>query len=104
MEITIKKEHKNSLLGRTDFSARVAHQGATPTRQELREALAKHQKKDLALVIVRRIETEFGNQVSLVEASAYTDVAHLEKFEPAHLRKRHGETGDAPDAKPEGGA
>ncbi len=91
MDISIIKENELPLLGRRDVTARVAFQGATPGRAQLRGALAHKLNTKEPLVIVRRIATSFGEQASVVEASAYKDAASLDRFEQAHIRKRHGE-------------
>jgi len=90
MELSIVKEQDLPLLGRRDVVARVAFQGATPGRAKLRAALAKQFSTKDDLIMVRRIGTVFGDQVSLVEASVYRDDASLVAFEQAHIRKRHG--------------
>lgn len=90
MDVTIQKEQEMPLLARRDIVVRVAHQGATPSRADLRGTVAKAAKADAAHVVVRRITTEFGGQASTIEASVYKDPKALEQFEPAHIRKRHG--------------
>jgi small subunit ribosomal protein S24e len=102
MDIAIVKEQDMPLLGRRDVTARIAFQGATPGRAQLRGALAHKLHTKEALVVVRSISTTFGGQASTVEVSAYKDDAHLARFELEHIRKRHGEI--AAEEKKEGDA
>lgn len=90
MDVTIQHKEEKPLLKRTDYTARVAYEGATPQRQALRDKIASAVKAPADHVAVRRVTTEFGNQAALVEASVYADAASLETFEPRHIKKRHG--------------
>lgn len=100
MELTIQKEQDMPLLSRKDLTVRVAHEKATPSRTSLRGEVAKAAKADAKRVVVRRISTEFGGQASIVEASVYKDAAALERFEPEHIRKRHGAEEKPEEAAP----
>ena len=90
MEVTIQHKEEKPLLHRTDVRARVAYEGATPQRTQLRDKLESELKTTAKNVIVRRIATEFGNQAVVVEASVYKDEQALEQYEPGHMKKRHG--------------
>jgi small subunit ribosomal protein S24e len=90
MDVNIKSKTEKPLLSRTDVQARVAYEGATPKREALRDSLASALKKPADQVIVRRITTEFGKQAVQVEASVYESKEMIEKFEPQHMKKRHG--------------
>jgi ribosomal protein S24E len=90
MDVTIQHKEEKPLLHRTDARVRVAYEGATPTRAKLRETIAGAMKQPADHLVVRQITTEFGKQAAIVTASVYKDVASLEQFEPAHMKKRHG--------------
>lgn len=90
MDVNIQHKEEKPLLHRTDVRVRVAYEGATPQRMQLRDTVASAVKAEAGNVIIRRISTEFGKQAALVEASVYKDAAALERFEPGHMQKRHG--------------
>jgi len=77
MDVTIQHKEEKPLLKRTDYTARVAYEGATPQRQALRDKIASAVKAP-------------ADHVATVEASVYADAASLENFEPRHIKKRHG--------------
>jgi ribosomal protein S24E len=103
MDISIIKEQELPLLGRRDVSVRIAFEGATPGRAVIRSALGKKLHGKEELVVVRRINTSFGEQVAIIEASVYKDDAHLTRYELEYVRKRHGslEAAAAPAAEGE---
>jgi len=90
MEITVKSQEKKPLLKRTEVLARVAYQGATPSRKDLRGSLAKSLKADEKLVVIREILTNYGDQVANVKVFVYEDEASLKLLESAAIMKRHG--------------
>lgn len=96
MELTIQAEEKKDVLGRTDYSVRVFHEGATPSRSKVADALAKELKAKPGLLVIRRIGGVFGQSASMVEASVYKDGENLKRFEPAYMEKRQ-----ASEEKPE---
>lgn len=90
MDVNVQHKEEKPLLHRTDVRARVAYEGATPQRAQLRDKLAHELKAQAPHVIVRRVTTEFGKQAVIVEASVYKTAEALELFEPKHMKKRHG--------------
>jgi ribosomal protein S24E len=90
MDVNIQKKTERALLKRTDVTARVAYEGATPQRQALKDKLAAALKQPVEKLVIRQITTEFGKQAAIVEASVYDSVESLEQFEPRHMKKRHG--------------
>jgi len=91
MEIEIKSKEPKPLLKRTEVIGRIAFQGATPTKKETVAAIAKAMKAKQELVIVRRIETAYGDQSGRVLAYVYDDKATLDKLEHEYVKKKHGE-------------
>jgi small subunit ribosomal protein S24e len=90
-ELRVVSERFNKLIRRLEVEAVVTHQGmSTPSRRELIEVLSKLYSKSPELVIVRKIESEYGVGVSRVYAYIYEDPDRLKSFEPKHILKRHG--------------
>ena len=90
MEVTIQHKEERPLLKRTDYTLRVAYEGATPQRNTLRGSVAGTVNAPAENVVIRTITTAFGRQTVLVEASVYADATTLEQLEPYHVKKRHG--------------
>jgi len=91
MELQIQKKEERPLLKRTDVVARIAFQGATPSKKEAIKALTKALNAKQELVIVREIKTAFGDQTALIFGSVYQDKETLEKLEIEALRKKHAD-------------
>ncbi len=90
MEIQIVSKDAKPLLSRTEVAARIAFQGATPTRKEVIKALAKALGEKEDLIILRRIDTAFGSQSGKVLGYVYNDRKALETLEHESVLKKHG--------------
>ncbi|MBU1111629.1 MAG: hypothetical protein ABIG93_00570 [archaeon] len=90
MQVTIKNKEENKLLKRTEISGELQFESTTPSNKELTEALAKELKKDLSLVVVKNVYTEFSQRKATFNAVVYADAEAKEKFEMStkHLRKQ----------------
>jgi ribosomal protein S24E len=88
MEIIDRKE--NSILNRVEISWQWRHVGAaTPTRIEIVDAVVKMEPgatKDR--VLVKSVNTRFGQPLTTGNAYVYGDIADLEK-EPKYILARH---------------
>ncbi len=90
-ELRVVSERHNSLVHRLEVEAVVGHQGAsTPSRKSVAEALARLYSRSPDLVVIRKIETEYGVGLSKVYAHIYDDPERLRSFEPRHLLRRQG--------------
>jgi len=92
MDITIQHKEEKPLLHRTDFTARVAYEGATPQRAALKDSVAHTLKQTADHLVIRKVKTEFGKQAAIVSGSYYKDTKMLETFEPRHMKVRHSMT------------
>ena len=100
VEIKIKKE--NSLLKRLELIGSLEFEGVTPSNAQLAEVLAKETKKDINLVVLKSIYTDFGHQKGTFSAFVYDDTEALSKTEKMtkHLKKKAEESAKtAADAK-----
>ncbi len=91
MELKLVTYRYNPLLERKEVYFEVDHsdKGSTPTRLEVRKALAEHFGVELDRVIVRKLETMTGTMVARGEAHIY-DTAEMARFvEPEHILKRN---------------
>lgn len=95
MEIVDRKE--NPILNRVELSWEWRHAGApTPTRAQIVEAVVKMEPgatKDL--VLVKHVNTRFGQPLTTGDAFVYGDRVDLEK-EPKYILERHANMAPAP--------
>lgn len=90
-ELRVVSEKYNSLVRRFEVEVVVVHQGMpTPSRKSLAEVLGRVYSRSPDLVIVRKIESEYGAGLSRVYAHIYDSSERLKSFEPEHILKRHG--------------
>ncbi len=89
MNVDIKSTVENKLLDRKEVEAEVSYTGATPGRDDLRQAICGKIGANPELVVLREIRTGHGRQSALVVAHAYSSKESLEKVEPEHMRKRY---------------
>jgi len=91
MEIKILSEKENLLLKRREVYFQVEHTqtGSTPSRQEIRKALAEALKKDPNLVFVRKFKTETGMHMALGTANIYDLAEQAKHVEPEYIVKRN---------------
>ncbi|MCD6348062.1 MAG: 30S ribosomal protein S24e [Candidatus Korarchaeota archaeon] len=89
MELEVIKRRENPLLQREEIIARVRFRGGTPSRKEIREAIAKEIGKPIGNLFIRRIVTEYGKEEAKVYAMAYNSRAFALLIEPDHIIKRN---------------
>ncbi len=86
---------ENRLLGRREVLVEATHpKASTPTRQAVREWVAKQLGVDVVNVFVRRIRTEYGVGRSVAEIHVYGDSKLARALEPLYILARNlGEEG-----------
>ncbi|RLF49503.1 MAG: 30S ribosomal protein S24e [Thermoplasmata archaeon] len=91
MEIEVVSERNNPLLRRVELRIRVEHKGKkTPTRDEVREAIAKIKKVQKDRVIVDYLHSEFGWGVSRGYVKIYDTKKDALEIEEEHILIRNG--------------
>ncbi|HEX9709379.1 MAG TPA: 30S ribosomal protein S24e [Candidatus Thermoplasmatota archaeon] len=99
MSYEVTGRHENLLLARVELEVVVLHdQKPTPTREDVRKAVAESESTKPALVIVKRMEPEFGMGRTRGWVHVYKDAEGLRRMEPHHLLVRHGLEEAQPDA------
>lgn len=98
MELKIISEKNNPLLKRREVQFQVEHTqtGGSPSRMEIRNALANILKIDQNLVFVKKVETKTGTHMALGLANAYDSFEQAKFIEPEYIVKRN-----IPSEKPE---
>jgi len=91
MKVTITQQQYNPLLKRKEIAFEVDHKQTrgTPTRLEVRNALAEMLKAKPEVVCVKRIETKTGTMIAIGEANAYDTVEQASLIEPKYIIERN---------------
>lgn len=89
MKFEVLKEENIPLLSRKRIIGNIEFSGPTPSRDQLREAIAVRAKADKELVIIKKIDTVYGAVKAKVTAHVYKNKEDIPKIEPAHIVKRH---------------
>lgn len=91
MDVRIIQQRYNVLLKRKEVTFQVNHKktGGTPTRLEIRDALAKLLKAKRDVVYVKRVETKTGTMTAIGEANAYDSLEQAKSVEPEYIIARN---------------
>lgn len=91
MDIQVTKEREMPLLSRKRYTMELGFKGATPSRKQIRDAIALKTKADAGLVVVKHIYNRFGSEKAKVIANVYTSKDDMEKYEVKKLLEKHAE-------------
>jgi len=91
MDITINKEREMPLLSRKRYTMELGFKGSTPSRKQIRDALATKVKADPELVIVKHVYNKFGSEKAKVIANVYSNKDDMKKYEDKKLLEKHSE-------------
>ncbi|MFT4250314.1 MAG: hypothetical protein ACMXYD_03055 [Candidatus Woesearchaeota archaeon] len=83
MKLEVLQQNKQPSFERTIIVAKTYTVEATPSRQVLANALAKHLSAPRDLVIVSRIDSSFGGGAIQVHARVYTSEEAMKRLEEA---------------------
>lgn len=97
MDITIIHQEENKLLHRTEVTANLLFEGATPNRKDVQHAIATQLKAKEPLVIINKINTAFGNSKAIITARIYEDEKLMLIGERKNLVEKH--KGHEPEEK-----
>ncbi len=91
MEVLVEKERYNPLLKRKELHLRIVYwgEGATPTRQAVREKIAGLFNAELDRIVVDYIKPEFGKQEAKCYAKIYDSHEDLMSIEEDHIIRRN---------------
>lgn len=107
MNIKVLSDEKNVFFRRREVSAELGYEGVTPSRMNVKRALADKLGAKEELVIVKRLKPGFGNASALVQANIYDDEKSLDELETKYFVRKNTpgqkkkETGAEGEAKPE---
>ncbi len=90
MDFKIKADTYNPLLKRKEVNVEVPHEGeGTPSRVNLREAVAAKYNTKPENVYVVDVETKTGTQSALCEIEVYDDLQIARRTVPKHIQVRN---------------
>ena len=89
MEIKIVKDLDNKLLNRRELDFTVEYEGPTPSRADVRKKLAALLNTDVNLLLVQKMESEYGHQLAKGYAKLYESEDRMKQVEPEHVLKRN---------------
>jgi small subunit ribosomal protein S24e len=91
MEIEITEEKENQLLKRNEVKFKLHHEeeGASPNREKARNALIKALKCSSNLLVVDKMDTEFGKRETVGYAKVYESEERLKEIERRHIVERN---------------
>ena len=90
MELKIKQEEYNALLKRKEIYAEVDHdQAGTPSRVDLRKAVASKYGVKPESVYVIDVRTKTGTQSALCEVQVYDDREGAQRIVPKYIQTRN---------------
>ena len=85
----VVKERINKVVGRTEVYGIVTHMGkGTPSRKDLKSAIAQLYSKDEGLVVIKYVKSEYGMGRSKIKVHVYDNAERLRLFEPEYILKR----------------
>ncbi|RLF12667.1 MAG: 30S ribosomal protein S24e [Thermoprotei archaeon] len=89
-QIKVIKDLENKVLNRRELILRIDHINyRTPTRAEVRELVSSAFKVPINLVIVRKLRTLTGTNVTEAHIHVYKDEKTLHEVEPEHIKLRN---------------
>jgi small subunit ribosomal protein S24e len=91
MEVKILSEKQNPMLRRkeVDFQTEHGQSGSTPSRLEIRKAVATTLKADENMVFVKRFVTRTGTHTAVGVAHIYDTIEQAKLVEPEYVVKRN---------------
>ena len=90
MELKIKQEEYNALLKRKEIYAEVDHdQAGTPSRTDLRKAVASKYGVKPETVYIIDVETKTGTQSAVCKVQVYDDKAAALRIVPKYIQTRN---------------
>ncbi len=106
MEIEIKDDKTNKLLGRREVQLGISYSGSTPKKDVIKEEACKKLSADPELTVIHKVNQLYGNASSVVMLRVYSNKESMKKFEPRKETKAKAEKPkkDAAGKKEEGKA
>ncbi|MGB9732637.1 MAG: hypothetical protein ACP5P2_01655 [Candidatus Micrarchaeia archaeon] len=98
IDIIIKKDFENKLLGRREIMCDAIYTASTPSREKIKEEVSKKLNLDPKLTVVAKINQLYGMTKSEVLVYSYKDEASMKiepKFRAEREKKKQAAAGSA---------
>lgn len=89
MDIKITEDSHNPMLNRRKINFITTFDGATPSRNEIRNKLAAMLNISSELIIVQEIDNQYGKKEGWGYAKAYEDINSLKSIESNYTVERN---------------
>jgi small subunit ribosomal protein S24e len=89
MELELKKERETPLLSRKRYVFDLTFEGATPSRDKIRDAVAKKVNADRDLTIIKHVYNRYGAEKAKVFAHVYGTKEDMKRIEEPGTLKKH---------------
>jgi small subunit ribosomal protein S24e len=91
MDVKILSQSENPLLKRKEIRFEADHEktGSTPTRLEIRRAVADAMKANVDLIFIKKFETKTGTHTAAGTANLYDSAEQAKLIEPEYIIKRN---------------
>ncbi|WP_406661029.1 30S ribosomal protein S24e [Methanolobus sp. ZRKC3] len=89
MDINIIKDNNNALINRRELNITVAFDGATPSRNDVKAKVAAMLNVPLELVIIQKMENEFGKQELEGYLKIYETADRMKQIEKDYILERN---------------
>ena len=96
MELNIKEKKEQKLLSRLEVRGDISFDGPTPSNDVVKQAIAKKVGKDVKLIILKKIGTNYGSTSASIFAYVYDNEDKLKDVERIKEEKKEGEEESAP--------
>lgn len=103
MNIDIIEDKENRLLNRREIKFRVNHDGPTPSREDARKELVSFLKTKPELLIIERMNSEFGKRETLGYAKLYETEERVKEVEHQHIFLRNFPSAESKEEVKQGG-
>ena len=91
MDFKIESQEAKPLVERDEITLKITKTEATPSNNQVQEAIAKLINKEKDLIIVKKVHQKFGMHEVIVLAYAYKDEKALKKFESKKKKSKKEE-------------
>lgn len=88
MKIKIEKKEEKPLVEREEIFLKIIDAAITPSKDQVREELAKLIGKPKEEIVVKKISQKFGEQDKFAIVYVYNSEEALKKFEPKKKEKK----------------
>lgn len=99
MELNITTKEEKPLLSRTEIFAEITFDASTPSKEEIKKKISSALKSDQSTIVIKKVDTMFGQKQAKVLAFVYTNEKDMKRIEPKPKAKKEKKK-EAPKEEP----